>query len=63
MEVVLIRTVYIIVDVQWDGRDFIVWMVSFIIDKIYIKFYFNLFLYILILQNLCICFFKYLENF
>lgn len=43
MEVVLIRTVYIIVDVQWDGRDFIVWMVSFIIDKIYIKFYFYLF--------------------
>lgn len=43
MEVVLIRTVYIIVDVQWDGWDFIVWMVSFIIEKIYIKFYFNLF--------------------
>lgn len=43
MEVVLIYTVYIIVDVQWDGWDYIVWMVSFNIDKIYIKFYFNLF--------------------
>lgn len=43
MEVVSTRTAHTTADVQWDGRDPIVWMVSFIIDKIYIKFYFNLF--------------------
>lgn len=62
MEVVSTRTAHTTADVQWDGRDPIVWMVSFIIDKIYIKFYFNLFSYILTLQNSCTCFFKYLEN-
>lgn len=43
MEVVSTRMAHTTADVQWDGRDPIVWMVSFIIDKIYIKFYFNLF--------------------
>lgn len=43
MEVVSTRTAHTTADVQWDGRDPIVWMVSFIVDKIYIKFYFNLF--------------------
>lgn len=46
MEVVLIRTVYIIVDVQWDGRDFIVWMVSLLLIKYILSFiliYFNIF--------------------
>lgn len=38
MEVVSTRTAPTTADVQWGGQDRIVWMVSFIIDKIYIKF-------------------------
>lgn len=47
MEVVSTRTAHTTADVQWDGRDPIVWMVSFIIDEIYtlsfILTYFNIF--------------------
>lgn len=38
MEVVSTRTAHTTADVQWGGQGRIVWMVSFIIDKIYIKF-------------------------